>query len=133
MGRTAEFSDFQHGTIIRCQLYKSVHQISALIQLPRSTVSAVIEKWKRLGETTVQPRSGRPHKLTEQERRVLKSGARKNCLPSVATLTTEFQTYSGSNVSTSTVRRELQEMGFYGRAAQADDHHVQCQASAGVV
>jgi hypothetical protein len=37
--------------------------------------------------------------------------------PSSATLTTEFQTASGSNVSTRTVRWELHEMGFHGRAA----------------
>ena len=41
----------------------------------------------------------------------------KNHLSSVATLTTEFQTDSGSNVSTRTVRRELREMGFHGQAA----------------
>ena len=118
MGRTEELSDFQRGTIIGCHLSnKSVHQISALLELPRSTVSAVIVKWKRLGATTAQPRSGRPHKLTERDRRVLKRVAWKNRLSSVATLTTEFQTDSGSNVSTSTVRRELHEMGFHGRAA----------------
>ena len=83
----------------------------------QSTVSAVIVKWKRLGATTVQPRSGRSHKLTERDRRVLKRVARKNCVSSVATLTTEFQTAFGSNVSTNSVRRELHEMGFHGRAA----------------
>ena len=41
----------------------------------------------------------------------------KNILQSVATLTTEIQTDSGSNVSTTTVHRELHEMGFNGRAA----------------
>ncbi|KAK6304388.1 hypothetical protein J4Q44_G00249740 [Coregonus suidteri] len=35
----------------------------------------------------------------------------------VATLTTEFQTASGSNARTRTVRLELHEMGFHGRAA----------------
>ena len=43
--------------------------------------------------------------------------ARKNRLSSVATLTTEFQIDSGSNISTSTVRQELHEMGLHGRAA----------------
>ena len=38
-------------------------------------------------------------------------------MSSVATLTTEFQSASGSNVSTSTVWRKLHEMGFHGRAA----------------
>ncbi|KAM9473079.1 transcription activator BRG1-like [Salvelinus alpinus] len=49
--------------------------------------------------------------------RVLRRVASKNHLSSVPTLTTEFQTASGSNVSTRTVRRELHEMGFHGRAA----------------
>ncbi|XP_042183821.1 transcription activator BRG1-like [Oncorhynchus tshawytscha] len=47
--------------------------------------------------------------------RVLRHVASKNHLSSVPTLTTEFQTASGSNVSTRTVRRELHEMGFHGR------------------
>jgi hypothetical protein len=36
----------------------------------------------------------------------------------VGTLTTEFQTASGSKISTQTVRWELHEMGFRGRAAK---------------
>uniref|UniRef100_A0A673WE97 Growth arrest specific 2 like 2 n=1 Tax=Salmo trutta TaxID=8032 RepID=A0A673WE97_SALTR len=55
------------------------------IKLPRSTVGAVFVKWKRLGATT-QPRSGRPHKLTERDRRVLKYVVCNNRLSSVATL-----------------------------------------------
>ena len=118
MDRTEELSDFQRGTIIGCHLSnKSVHQISALLELPRSTVIAVIVKWKRLGATTAQPRSGRPYKLAERDWRMLKREAWKNRLLSVVTLTTEFQTPSRSNVSTNTVRRELHEMGFHGRAA----------------
>ena len=115
MGHTEEVSDFQCGTIIGCHLSnKSVHQISAMLKLPWSTVSAVIVKWKHVRATTAQPRSGRPHKLTERHRRVLKHVAWKNRLSSVATLTTELQTDSGSNVSTSIVRQELHEMGFHG-------------------
>jgi hypothetical protein len=48
---------------------------------------------------------------------VLNPVAHKNRLSSIATLTTEFQTASGSNVSTITVHREPNEMGFHGRAA----------------
>ena len=48
---------------------------------------------------------------------MLKRLALKNLLSSIATLTTEFQTASGSDVSTITVRRELHEMGFHGQAA----------------
>ena len=87
---TEELSDFQCGNVIGCHLSnKSVCLISALLELPRSTVSAVIVKWKLLGATTAQPQSGWSHKLTEQDRRV----------SSVETLTSKFQTASGSNVS----------------------------------
>ncbi len=71
------------------------------------------------------------HKLTEWGQRMLKCVAHENRLPSVASLTTEFQTASGSSISTWTVCQELYKMGFYGRAAA--HHHVQCQASAVVV
>ena len=96
---------------------KSVHQISALLELLCSTANAVIVKWKRLCSTTAQLQSGRPHKPTERDSRVLKRIARKNRLSSVASHTTEFQTDSGSNVSTSAVSQELREMGFHGQAA----------------
>ena len=118
MGHTEELSDFQHGTVFGWHLSnKSVPQISALLELPQSTLSAVIVKWKHLGATTAQPRSGRPLKLTERNCRVLKRCTRKNHLSSVATLIAEFQSDFGSNISTSTVRRELHEIAFLGRVA----------------
>ena len=124
-------TDFQRGTIIGCHLSnKSVHQISALLELPRSTVSDIIVKCKRLGATPAQPLSAWPHKLTEWDSRVLRCLACTNCLTSVATLTTEFQTASGSNISTITIRHELHEMGFHGRAAAPKPKITQCQASA---
>ena len=79
--------------------------MSALLELHQSTVRAVIVKWKRLGATTAQLRSGRPHKLTERDSRVLER---------IATLTNLFQTASRSNVSTINVHWEFHEMGFHG-------------------
>jgi hypothetical protein len=99
--------------------------IFALLELSQSTLSAVIVKWKLLGA------SGRGHKLIEWVSRVLKSIACKNGLSSVATLTTQFQTASGNNVSTRTVRRELHEMGFHGRAVahkpKITMHNAKCR------
>jgi transposase len=100
---------------IGCHLSnKSFCQISALLELSWSTVSAVIVKWKCLGATKAQPRSDKPHKLTERDRRVLKREAHKHHLYSLAKLTIEFQT---SSVSKITVCRELHEIGFNGRRA----------------
>jgi hypothetical protein len=112
MACTEELSDFQCDTVIGCHLSnKSVGKMSALLDLPRSTVGAVIVKWKHLGATIALPRSG-----------ILK------IMFSVATLPTEFQTTSGSNVSTRTVRRELHEMGFHGRAATHKPKITMCNA-----
>ncbi|XP_076304080.1 uncharacterized protein LOC143222077 isoform X5 [Tachypleus tridentatus] len=73
MGHTEELSDFQRGTVTGFHLSnKSIRQISVFLELHRSTISAVIVKFKRLRATTAQPRSDRPHKLTERDRRVLK-------------------------------------------------------------
>ena len=70
-GHTEELSDFQRGTVIgRQHSYKSVRQIFDLLGLRRSTVSAVIVKWKRLEATVAQPRSGKPRKLTEWDREI---------------------------------------------------------------
>jgi hypothetical protein len=90
-------------------------QISALLELPWSAVSAVIVWWKHPRATTAQPQS-------------FKCVAHQNHLSSVATLTTEFQTTSGSNVSTKTVNQKLHEMGFHGRAAAYKPKITMCNA-----
>ena len=64
-----------------------------------------------------QPQSGKPHKLTERDHRMLKLVARKNHLSSLSTLTMESQMASGSNFSIRTACREHHEMGFHGQAA----------------
>jgi transposase len=106
--------------------------MSALLELPQSTVSAVILKWKRLGATTAQPRSGRPHMLTERDHQVLKRIVCRNCLPWLQHSLHEFQTASGSNVSTRTVRQEPHEIGFYSRAAAYKPKITMCNAKHGL-
>ena len=89
MGRTEELNDFQRGTVMGCHLSnKSVRQISALLELPRSIASVVIVKWKRPGATTAQLRSGTPHRLTERDRRVVKRIAWK--ISSVVSCNTHY-------------------------------------------
>lgn len=118
MGRSKELTEFERGTVIGChRCNKSVREISSLLDIPRSTVSGIIAKWKRLGTTATQPRSGRPRKVTERGRRVLRRIVRKSRQSSADSITAEFQTSSGINISTKTVRRELHGMGFHGRAA----------------
>ncbi|CAI9548812.1 unnamed protein product [Staurois parvus] len=56
MGRSQELSEFQHGTTIGCHLCKkAIRDISLLLNIPRSTVSGIITKWKQLGTAATQP------------------------------------------------------------------------------
>ncbi|CAI9544498.1 unnamed protein product [Staurois parvus] len=60
MGRSQELSEFISGTVIGCHLCnKSIRDISWLLNIPRSTVSGIITKWKPLGTTATQPPSDR--------------------------------------------------------------------------
>ncbi|CAI9570311.1 unnamed protein product [Staurois parvus] len=51
---------------------KSICEISLLLNIPQSTVSSIITKWKQLGTTATQPQSGRPLKKTERGQHMLK-------------------------------------------------------------
>ncbi|CAI9546712.1 unnamed protein product, partial [Staurois parvus] len=56
MGRSQELSEFKCGTVIGCHLCnKSFLEISLLLNIPRSTVSGIITKWKQLGTAATQP------------------------------------------------------------------------------
>jgi hypothetical protein len=108
-GRAQWLSTWQHH---RMPPFQQVSHISALLELLRSTVSAVIVKWNRLGATTSQLRSGRPHKLTELDR------WRAHCVKIVCPrLQHSLPSSKLEAKSARTVRRELRETGFHGRAA----------------
>ncbi|CAI9592217.1 unnamed protein product, partial [Staurois parvus] len=65
MGRSQELSDSKRGPVIGGHLgNKSIRDISWLLNIPRSTVSGIITKWKPLGTTATQPPSGRPRHMT---------------------------------------------------------------------
>ncbi|CAI9567943.1 unnamed protein product [Staurois parvus] len=67
-----ELIEFKRGTVIGYHLCnKSIREISLLLNIPRSTVSGIITKWKQLGTTATQPRSGRPCIMTEWGQRML--------------------------------------------------------------
>ncbi|CAI9536558.1 unnamed protein product [Staurois parvus] len=45
---------------------KSIREFFFLLNIPQSTVSGIITKWKQLGTISTQPQSGRPRKMTER-------------------------------------------------------------------
>ncbi|CAI9605765.1 unnamed protein product, partial [Staurois parvus] len=107
MGRSRMLNEFKHGTVIGCHLCnKSIHDISLLLNIPRSTVSGIITKWKQLRTTATQPRS-------ERIQSMLKSTVHRSRQLSAKSIAKDLQTLCGLQISTITVHRELHEMGFH--------------------
>ncbi|CAI9562943.1 unnamed protein product, partial [Staurois parvus] len=71
---------------------KSIREISLLLNIPWSTVSGIITKWKQLGTIATQPQSGRPCKMTERGQLSAESIAKN------------LQTSCGLQISTTTER-----------------------------
>ncbi|CAI9609222.1 unnamed protein product, partial [Staurois parvus] len=79
MGHSQELSEFKRGTVIGCHLCNmSIREISLLLNIPQSAVSGIITKWKQLGTAATQPPSGRPHKMTEWGKCMLKRTVRRS-------------------------------------------------------
>ncbi|GFV27022.1 uncharacterized protein TNCV_4852591 [Trichonephila clavipes] len=113
MSKSKEFSAFHRGSIVGCQLCgKSVREIADILQKPKSIV-----KCKCQGSETAQKRTGRPKMLGVRSRRTLKRVVKQNRKSSLVEISQEFQSSSGISVSSMTVRRELKNFGFHGRAA----------------
>ncbi|CAI9579852.1 unnamed protein product, partial [Staurois parvus] len=74
---------------------KSIHEISLLLNIPQSAVSGIITKWKQLGTTATQPRSGRPHKMTERGQRMQKCTVRRSRQLSAESIAKDLQTLCG--------------------------------------
>ena len=128
MGRSQELSEFQRDTVIGCHLCnKSGHEISSLLNILQSTVSGIITKWKRLGTTATQPRSGRPRKMTERGQWMLRRIVCRGRQLSAESIATDLKTSCGLQISSRTVRRELNGMGFHGRAAASKGPHTPAQ------
>ncbi|CAI9593912.1 unnamed protein product, partial [Staurois parvus] len=128
MGRSQELSDSKRGPVIGGHLCnKSIHDISWL-NIPRSTVSGIITKWKQLGTTATQPPSGRPRHMTERGQRMLKCTVHRSRQLSAESIAKDLQTSCGLQISTTTVRSKLHGMGFHGRAAASKPSITKCNA-----
>ncbi|CAI9618352.1 unnamed protein product, partial [Staurois parvus] len=108
MGRTQELSEFKHGTMIGCHLCnKSIYEISLLLNIPQSTFSGIITKWKQLGTAATQPQSKRGQ-------HILKRTLRRSHQLSAESTAKDLQTSCVLQISTTTVHRELHGMGVHG-------------------
>ncbi|CAI9557753.1 unnamed protein product [Staurois parvus] len=81
------------------------------LNIPRSTVSGIITKWKQLRTTATQPQSDRPWKITERGQRMLKHTVRRSSQLSAESIAKDLQTLCGLQISMTVHSRELHGMG----------------------
>ncbi|CAI9543286.1 unnamed protein product [Staurois parvus] len=81
---------------------KSIHGISLLLNILRSTVSGIITKWKQLGTTATQPQSGRPRKMRERGQCMLKCTVCRSLQVSAVPIAKDLQTLCDLQIRTTT-------------------------------
>ena len=112
--KSKELSDFDRGVI--CGLAEHAKwtgtQISKELGVPRTTVVTIIKKYRTEGITTVQPRPGRPAKLTARAEHHLTLLVRRD---SFEPLSVHMQNLAKATdpISLTTLRNALRKNGFY--------------------
>ncbi|XP_076326346.1 uncharacterized protein LOC143233705 [Tachypleus tridentatus] len=107
-------SDLKNRIIVKYKSRVSLSGIAKQLNVPKSTVQSIIDKYKLTGSIANLPRSGRPTKISERtKRKVLREVSRNPRLTrnDVQKLVRE----TGVEVSTSTVTNMLRSSGFRAR------------------
>ncbi len=91
--------------------------ISAALEVPKSTVASIILKWKTFGTTRTLPRAGRLAKLSYRGKRALVREVKKNPKITVAELQRCIREM-GESCRKSTITAALHQSGLYGRVAR---------------
>uniref|UniRef100_A0A8C7PSK3 Tc1-like transposase DDE domain-containing protein n=1 Tax=Oncorhynchus mykiss TaxID=8022 RepID=A0A8C7PSK3_ONCMY len=103
--------------------------ISQALNIPRSTVQAIILKWKENQTTANLPRPGRPSKRSAHTRRRLIRDAAKRPMITLDELQRSTAEV-GDSVHRTTISRILHKSGLYGRVARRKpflkDIHKKC-------
>uniref|UniRef100_A0A8C7MH88 SEC24 homolog D, COPII coat complex component n=1 Tax=Oncorhynchus kisutch TaxID=8019 RepID=A0A8C7MH88_ONCKI len=92
-------------------------KISQALNIPKSTVQAIILKWKEYQTTANLPRPGRPSKLSAHTRRRLIRDVAKRPMITLDELQRSTAEV-GDSVHRTTISRILHKSGLYGRVAR---------------
>ena len=93
----------------------SLQNISTALSLPRSTAQSIVNRWKNNNCIANTFRSGRPKLLNPRGMRKLKKIVKSSRWNTITKITSELQTSIQSNISSTTVRRRLHQLGFSAR------------------
>lgn len=112
-----ELTPFQRGEIVgawKCGM--SEGNIAKILKHPPSTVHKIIVTYRDCNQEIPPPRVGRPKILTDRDNRALLRVLKKNRRTNIKELRDNFIETTSTTVSINTLRRNLHEIGFCGRA-----------------
>jgi len=118
MVKIKELTDFERGKIIG--LYEagdSERAISEKTGFGKTTVHNVITKYRETGAVSVASQCGRPKKITERDKRHLKTIIAKNRREPVLKIKEIFIESTGNVICRRTMQKVLYEMGYNSRTA----------------
>lgn len=121
----------RHRIIVLHEEGYSSTEIAKRVKCHRTTVSRMIEKYKKNGSVDDKHRSGRPRKSTERQDRTLRRISMCNRKLTSPQITRIWSQTCSVEVCTSTVRRRLLAKGLKGCRARSKplltDHHRKCR------
>ena len=92
----------------------SLSEIANVVRKSKKSISLVLKRYRERGSIQIAKRSGRPKKLQEIDRRVLKYEIVKNCRIPLAELASSLPI----PVSMNTIQKEVHDLGFGNRIAK---------------
>jgi transposase len=105
MVKKRELTDFERGKVIGFyEAGDSERAISNKTGYGKTTIHNIITKYCETGAVTVASRSGRPKKLTERDKRHLKTIINKNRCESEEKIRKIFMESTGNDVSRRTIQ-----------------------------
>jgi len=114
MPRNQQLTDFERGRIIgQWEKGAKTREIATALGHSQSQVTRAIKAFREKGQTTVEPRSGRPKILTERDRRHLAQIVTTKRQITLDELTQEMNDVLDESVSARTIRRYLHDVGFH--------------------
>lgn len=96
---------------------RSSYEISKLVGRPRSTIQSIIDRFSITKTIRNQPRTGRPHKLTDADMRFIVREVKKKPTISAPKLAGELES-RGKKVCANTIRNTIKKYGYHGRVAR---------------
>lgn len=113
MVRGKRLSDLVRSAIVKSYLKgESITSIGKGLDIPRTTISAIIAAFKKNGSTEQKPKAGRKCNLTVRKAVALKTTIIKNRKETVQNVSLEFEKNTGSKISKATCGRWMRKIGF---------------------